>query len=177
MVSIRAATSGKAGQRGRKRRRFVPLLVAVTLFIPAEGALAADSRKDCDSASAVDQYKECLPTSSGSKSAGRGGGDRGVLAPSVATVLHRTGGRKAAWLEKIATSPAYGGPSGALARNRGVVDIPGADGSASARGALAGAARAVGAGEGRLIALLVALVLVSFSTLALAGSRYRQSKA
>lgn len=122
----------------------------------------------------VDQYTEQVPTASGPKSTGHGGGGTGgttytaPLSSSVKTKVHRHGGKDAKTLEKVATSSRYGAP-----RIRpGLEAGPPTAASASSPGALSAAVSAVTDGsDGRLVGLFVALLATAALMLGAAATR------
>ena len=61
--------------------------------------------------SAISQYVEALPTSSGPAATGRRGGRPRPLPPLVAARVREQGGDDAEALIEVATSPTYGAPS------------------------------------------------------------------
>lgn len=174
--------SGKDGQpRTRQHRSVIPVLLAVIVLVSTDGAFAADSRRECDDASAADQYEECIPSSSGSKGRrgqrpGEGTGPIYALPETVGASLDQAGGDAAAVLKKISTSSAYGAaasrPDPAAKENMEAL----ADTSVSPGAAFAAAASAVGAGQGRLVFVLVALVLVSIAMMGFAVRRHKRAQ-
>ena len=66
-----------------------------------------------DDVSAVDQYVEAVPTSSGPAPTGRGGAKPQPLPATIASKVREIGGDDADTLMQVATSPAFGAPSGA----------------------------------------------------------------
>jgi hypothetical protein len=117
----------------------------------------------------VDQYTEQVPTASGPKSSGHGGGGTGStpLPSSVQTQLQQQGGKDAETLQKVATSPQYGAPLNA--RDEGLPE-------ASSPGPLSAAvSTATDGSDGRLIGLFVALLVVAAMGFgAAAGRRSRR---
>jgi hypothetical protein len=78
--------------------------------------------------SAVDVYRESVPTSGGPKFLGSGSGRSTPLQPAVALRLRREGGNEARILKQIATSSAFGAPDvrlPATAKPRGPAYVDG----------------------------------------------------
>jgi hypothetical protein len=138
---------------------------------------AAEARAECgpDYDPAVCQYVEDIPTSKGSQASGAGGAPSGGsgptsagLSPSAAADVESKGGKDAKRLKAVAVSPAYGAPTHAPDPSGGnEFDEQRLDSGS----ALSAAASAVGSGEGTLVGLITALVLISFASLALAARR------
>jgi hypothetical protein len=177
-------TPGGRPQRITRRAGAIAVIAAAVF-----AAGAAEARAECgpDSDPAICQYVEDIPTSEGSHASGGGGSSSGAggstsggggqtastLSPSVTEDVEAKGGKDTKRLKAIATSPAYGAPTNrANLEGAGSEQRP-ADTSASldSGSALSAAASAVGSGEGTLLGLITALVLISFATLALAARR------
>jgi hypothetical protein len=138
------------------------LVVSVALFTWSNDALAGKPPRHPD-ASAVDQYRESIPTASGPSYARTSGAAPAPkpLAPVVAAAIVKHAGPRAALLTKAATSPDYGAPVKVLPRPRLVV-APARAGTLSAVVALP---RAVADSSGsRSIELLAALLAVVTAT-------------
>jgi hypothetical protein len=106
-------------RRGSPRTAFGLLLPVLAAALLAQSAGAAEPPPD-PSDSALAQYVEQIPTSSGSKAVGRAGDQpAGVpLGASADSQLRAQGGTDADLLEAIATSPALGAPEKKKARSR-----------------------------------------------------------
>src|SRR5687767_5589154 len=120
-------------------------------FAAATPAVAADA-PPIEDVSAIDQYRESVPTASGKRALGERGGVGEPLAPVARARLRASGGADAELLEDLATSPALGSPaeSPSVASQAGPLDRS----SVSAGGAVAAAA-----GEDRSVALMLVVVL------------------
>lgn len=159
--------------------RVSPWLLAVaTAFACASPATAGHTPGHPPSdASAYDQYVEQIPSSTGSKAPGPGGGKKRPLPASVAAEL-RSQGADGAVLESIATDPALGAPERTLRPTpqvrkdllNEVDDDPGVPGAASA--ALSVAADG---STGRLVGLVVALLGITAVLVALTLTRRRRA--
>ena len=91
------------------RRTVLVAVAAAALVVGSSPASAKHRRGHSEGSSAVDQYVEQIPTSSGSRASGLRG-RKGRLNPKVQQTLQRQGGKDAQLLEEIATSEAYGAP-------------------------------------------------------------------
>ena len=146
-----------------------------------------------DDPSAVDQYREDIPTSAGSTHTGSSGGGSSSLPSSVVKQVNQQGGSDAATITKVATSSAYGAPQKRLrgtphkrlrkaeptharppqgSAAAGTPDRPSAvDALSSAAGEL------TGGGRWRVNGLLIALVFITGAVLGAAARRQRQHRA
>jgi hypothetical protein len=91
------------------------LSIAVGLFFFASAGASSAAEppgNPVQDVSAVDQYVEALPTSSGPEPTGRGATKRRPLPADVASQVREQGGDDAETLIEIATSPRYAAPSG-----------------------------------------------------------------
>jgi hypothetical protein len=137
------------------RQKGAILIVVAALGLMASPAAWAKRRPPPGDVSAIDAYRESIPTAKGSKATGSGS-TRGVVLPvSVASRLgtDRTG----RLLKRVATSPTLGavrvrrGRAGPRARLK-TWSIP--------KG-ISAAGNGIGDSAGRLVALIVALVVIT----------------
>jgi hypothetical protein len=153
------------------RRAGLALVVAGALTLAAPAAGQSPPEEPPPGVSSIDQYIEQIPTSRGSRVAGTGKGKGVPLSPPARRRLLEQGGRDAAALERIATSPAYGAPERPLRKSRKIVR-PRREDDASVGKAVSAAVSAPGeGGEWRLGVLAVALVA---TTGALGVAAYRR---
>ena len=167
------------------RRWLVGLAVCVSVLAFA-GPVAAQAPP-----SAIDQYVEDPPNAGGTTPNGNRPGSGGTrnLPPGVAALIQKFGGRDAALLTQVATSPVYGAPTsalsgqkknsskGAAAAGRPVGEVAGADPrtDVSAGDSLTAAASAVQGGDAaRLVVLLFVLAAITLGALATAGRQRRR---
>ena len=111
----------KTRARRRPRRRRAPIIVLVFLAatLTDDWAFANDLPPEPPpDASAVDAYRESVPTSGGPHVVGVGQVRSAPLSPSVRRRLRREGGANASILEHIATSSDLGAPD---ARRRAAI--------------------------------------------------------
>jgi hypothetical protein len=166
--------------RGRvTTRRTIATAIAVA-------ALALPGAAFADSGGLIDQYIEDVPTSSGSHHAGAGGGSGSgsggggstssggsssaaatpaPLSSDVKTKIEASGGKDSKLLQDIATSPRYGAPtesSGAVPTPTGSPDPLSASVSAVTDGS-----------DGRMVALFVALLVITAVSVGAAAARRR----
>jgi hypothetical protein len=144
-----------------------------------------------DDASAVDQYVEDVPTSKGSTRPGQGKSTKTTLTPSVSSQIEAEGGSDADLLREVASSSDYGAPQKAKPqkakpkkakadgpkrsiRTDDGAPVAGPD-DPSAGEAISAAASAVQGGDAsRLVALLIALFVITLAVLAAAGLRQKR---
>jgi hypothetical protein len=111
----------KSRARRRHRRRRAPIIVLVLLAatLGDDPALANELPPEPPpEASAVDAYRESVPTSAGPHVVGVGSVRSAPLSPAIRRRLRREGGGRASILEHIATSADLGAPD---TRRRGAV--------------------------------------------------------
>jgi hypothetical protein len=152
--------------------------VAAALAGTASAQTPAPAPSLTDDFSAADQYVESVPTAGGPKAPGVGSkpGKRNKsasgkeapapLPPSVESSLQRQPEETAAQLQRIATSPDYGAPTGKLkdARNKSTPRVPTATVSAA------------GEGAGSTLTWLL-LALLAITVLAAGTTAYRRYQA
>jgi hypothetical protein len=115
------------GSRGRDARAYAKALswtgalAGALLWTPT--AAAASPPPPPEDVPAVSAYVELVPTSRGSRSTAAGAAKRRSLPREVETRLARQGGRDAPLLKEVATSPAYGAPTGRV-RERKQTKLP-----------------------------------------------------
>ena len=172
-------------------RLLLPLIAAVTLLTMTEDAAAQRP----DDAGAVDEYVEDVPTSKGRSAVGSTKPRRTRLPNNVATRIGSHGKADAPVLADIASSSVYGAPQTKLRRDGEKTSARG-DGASEARrldpvapgpdaapeadlgagDALSAAATtATGESSARLLALVLALVVISGGALAVAAVRHRRA--
>ena len=136
------------------------LVVALAASAPALGQASGDD-------ALVDQYREDVPTSTGSNltGGGGGGGNVGNLSSSIRDKLRQDGGKDKKILRKLATSSRFGATQ---IRLNELEEIP-----ASPNAVSAAVSALVGAADARLIGLLVALFLITGAVLAGAARQRR----
>jgi hypothetical protein len=144
-----------------RRTRFVLVLLSVVATLAWTGTALADD------AGLVDEYTEQVPTASGPKNTGHGGGSGGATLPaSVQTQITQGGGKDAKLLKAVATSPRYGAPN-VQQPDQGPTIV------SSSPGALSAAVSAVSdGGSGRIIGLVVALFVTAAMMLGFAAARH-----
>ena len=146
--------------------------VSLALLMWSHDALAKGRPPKVQDQSAVAQYRESIPTSSGPELTGTPGARTSPLpAPVRATITHEAG-RRAGRLVEVATSSSYGAPQERLPRISDRTRPAGA-GTGSAIAAAPGRLLE-SAGRGRLLGLLVVLALVSAGAAVAAGGRSRR---
>ena len=175
-----------------RSRLLTVLAVAAATVAASSGPAAAQAPDD---ASAVDQYVEPVPTSGGSSYPGTGKPKKTNLPRSVAAAIRHRGGADAALLTEVASSSVYGAPESAVATGkaaggrkgpgkraskgnrpaRGGAPTAGGGGFSSGEAASAAADAVGGAESQRVVALLVALALVTAVALSAAALRRRRS--
>ena len=133
--------------------------VSLALLMWSHDALAKGRPPKVQDQSAVAQYRESIPTSSGPELTGTAGARTRPLPAPVHATITREAGQSAGRLVKVATSSAYGAPQDRL---------PGTSAGAHPDGAgvsspiVAAPGRLIAsAGRSRLLGLLVVLVAVS----------------
>jgi hypothetical protein len=149
----------------------------VTALFTVDAAAAADPPPD-PSDSALAQYVEQIPTSSGPKAVSQAGGQAAgqPLPASSESELRKQGGNDAKLLEEIATSPALGAPERGSSSKR-------ASEPKSAQRAPSAGSEAVGPSEstaselisGRVLGLLAVLGAVTLAAGLFAASRRRSA--
>ena len=146
--------------------------VSLALLMWSHDALAKGRPPKVQDQSAVAQYRESIPTSSGPELTGTAGARTRPLPAPVHATITREAGQSARLLVKVATSSAYGAPQDRL---------PGTSAGAHPDGAGAGSpivaapGRLIAsAGRSRLLGLLVVLVAVSAAA-AVAAARGRRA--
>jgi hypothetical protein len=154
----------------RIRRTFV-LAGAALLFSAPAGAQNPPEEPPPD-VSSIEQYIEQIPTSRGPRVGGTGDGKGQPLSRQARRQLQEQGGRDAAALERIATSPAYGAPERPLRKSRELVRRPGED-DASLGGALSAAVSAPGEGGEWRLGVLAAFLVATTGALGAAAYRRR----
>ena len=135
------------------------LVCALVSGLPAHAA----EPPPLEDVSAIDQYRESIPTASGRKATGSTGA--APLAPLPATVGERVrtqGGNDAELLTKVATSPAYGAPEPQSPRPR-------------ERAASSALPEASSSGSGYVPFLVVALAGLAVAGAAFAIARRRRA--
>jgi cobalamin biosynthesis Mg chelatase CobN len=174
--------------RGRTRaRRSALTVLALMALLAWAGQAYAQTPSD---ASAVDQYVEDVPTSQGSTRPGQGKSTKTTIAPSVSSQIDAEGGSDADLLREVASSSDYGAPQKAKPRKakpkakadgpkRSIRTDDGAPVAGpedpSAGEAISAAASAVQGGDAsRLVALLIALFVITLAALAAAGIRQKR---
>jgi hypothetical protein len=133
-------------------------------------ALAKGKPPKAEDQSAVAQYRESIPTSSGPSFEGSDATRTTSLPPPVRATVTREAGRRAGLLVQVATSSAYGAPQERLPRARGT--RPEGAGAGSAIAAAPGRLLE-SADRGRLLGLLVVLAAISAGAV-VAASRSRR---
>ena len=132
--------------------------------------------------SAVDQYVEQVPTSSGSQVSGLGGGKKRELPRAVEKELADKGGDDAAVLQDVATSSDYGAPQEQLkldekdkARLReAVTDLRGDDSRVDVESAVSAPVSVLAEGsDRRLLGLVIVMALIALATVVAAAYRQR----
>ena len=167
-----------------KNARRTLLAVAAAAFLLSGGEALANHKpgQPHGNASAVDQYVEQVPTSSGSVVSGQGGGQKRELPRSVQKQLADAGGEDATVLEDVATSSDYGAPQEQLkldkkdkARLReAVTDLRGEDSRVDVGSAVAAPVSVLAEGnDGRLLGLVIVMALIALATVAAAAYRQR----
>jgi hypothetical protein len=143
----------------RFRKAAFAVGVSLALFTWSQDALAKKKPPQNQDVSAVAQYRESIPTSSGPSLTGSPTPRTQPLPPAVQTTITRRGGRRAGLLVKAATSSGYGAPQERLPR----VPHAGRPEGAGVAPAVATAPWSLlgSAGGGRLLALLVVLPAVT----------------
>jgi hypothetical protein len=147
--------------------------VALALLTWSPDALAQSKPPKALDQSAVAQYRESIPTSSGPELTGTGAAHARPLPVRVQATITREAGQKAGLLVKVSTSSVYGAPQAPLPRSN-VTSHP--------RGIASGAAMAASparllesAGRGRVLGLLVVLTGVT-AIVAFAAQRSRRMR-
>ena len=89
-------------------------IAAVLISLAATGPASAATPpgNPLQDVSAIDQYVEAIPTSSGPAATGGGSAKPRPLPPDVASEIREQGGNDADALMEVATSPRYGAPTG-----------------------------------------------------------------
>jgi hypothetical protein len=131
-------------------------------------ALAWTGTALADDSGLVDQYTEQVPTASGPTGTGHNSGGTGgaTLPTSVQTQITDQGGNDKEILKQVATSPRYGAPS-AQQPDEGQPIV------SSSPGALSAAVTAVSDGsDGRMIALLIALLATAATMVGVAAAKH-----
>jgi hypothetical protein len=143
------------------RRTGLAVVVSVALFTWSNDAYAKQKPPEHPGASAVDQYRESIPTASGGSYEGAGTSTTGAQPlPRVVVVrLAHVAAAKAARLVQAATSPQYGAPQRALPRLREKAPTDAPTTAVAAR-ALPQALSA-SAGSTRILLLSAALAAIS----------------
>jgi hypothetical protein len=152
----------------------VAAALAPALLMWSHDALAKGKPPKAEDQSAVAQYRESIPTSSGPSLEGSGATRTTPLPPPVRATITREAGRKAARLVELATSSAYGAPQERLPRISDRIRPAGA-GTGSAIAAAPGRLLE-SAGRGRLLALLVVLAALTGGAAVAAGRRRRMTR-
>jgi hypothetical protein len=145
--------------------------VSLALLTWSHDALAKSKPPKVQDQSAVSQYRESIPTSSGPELTGVAVPRKAPLPPLVQAAIVREAGPATPLLLKVATSSAYGAPQERLPRTS-VGSHPGRAGAGSVLAA--GPSRLVtSAGTSRLLGLLFVLAAVS-AAVAIASVRRRR---
>lgn len=97
-------------------RKRSALLACSLLALAAPEPVQAQDPPPPNEISAVDAYRESIPTASGPKPTGERG-RRGTLPPSVADRLSSVPAQEASLLRDVATSAAFGAPRSTLRRD------------------------------------------------------------
>jgi hypothetical protein len=180
--------------RGRRVRRLAVVTIGVLVACSTWAGQAYAQTPD--GTSAVDQYVEDVPTSSGSTIPGKNKPKKNSLPPSVSNQIERQGGSDAAILREVASSPDYGAPAatppkakkkaGAKAAAKGDAartnrpareeggGIPAPSDSSASEAVSAAVSAAQGGDAARLVGLLIALFVISLAALTAAGLRHRR---
>jgi hypothetical protein len=154
------------------RTRLLIALPAITAVVAAGGTAKAQSPSPPPPTSAIAQYVEQVPTSSGGQALGSGTTRAGKLSGKVKQQIVREGGKDAGLLEAVATSSAYGAPAaGAAASRKGRT---GKSPSLSRQDVSSALGPLATASDARLIGLGVVMLLVTLA--ALVGSAVRQRR-
>jgi hypothetical protein len=113
--------------------------------------------------SAINQYVEMLPTGGGAVAAGQPATAPGPLTAIARKALRSVGGRTAADLQTVATSPAYGAPSQEAATQSETTSTrrPRPQSAPSLVGALWGISGTDVTADGRRVVFLIVLVLLT----------------
>jgi hypothetical protein len=137
------------------------VVVSVALFTWSNDAYAAQKPPEHPGPSAVDQYRESIPTASGGSYQGSGASTASAhpLPPAVVVRLTHVAAAEAARLVQVATSPQYGAPQWALPRLREKTptSVPATAVAARALPQALGAS----AGSTRILLLAAALAAIS----------------
>jgi hypothetical protein len=144
--------------------------VSLALLTWSHDALAQGKPPKVQDQSAVAQYRESIPTSSGPELTGAAAVRTAPLPAPVHAAIAREAGRSAGLLEQVATSSAYGAPQDRLPETPAGAH-PGGAGAGSAITAAPGRLIA-SAGRSRLVGLIIVLVAVTALT-AVAARRWR----
>ena len=147
--------------------------VSLALLMWSHDALAKGRPPKVQDQSAVAQYRESIPTSSGPELTGTAGARARPLPAPVHATISREAGQSAGRLVKVATSSAYGAPQDRLPETSAGAHPEGAGVSSpivAAPGRLIASA-----GRSRLLGLLVVLVAVSAGA-AVAAARGRRPR-
>lgn len=148
----------------------VAAALALTLLMSSHDGLAKGTPPKAEDQSAVAQYRESIPTSSGPKLTGTAGGTTRPLPPPVRQTIARETGTSSGLIVKVATSSDYGAPQRQLpATSRGT--HPGGGDAGSALAAAPG--RLVGsAGRSNLPGLVLVLAAVTVGAAIMARRRH-----
>jgi hypothetical protein len=147
------------------------LACAVLLLAgPVSASAAAPPGEPGTGSSAIDQYVEAIPTSSGPAPTGRAGTSR-PLPPAVVAQVREAGGDDAETLLRTATSPSYGAP-GLYPNDFRPGDIARADTEPSPLDAVV--SPLAGADAPRLVFLLALLGAMTVTAFAVAARRQRR---
>ena len=135
-------------------------------------ALAKGKPPKAEDQSAVAQYRESIPTSSGPIFGGSAATQTASIPPPVRAAIAREAGRSAELLIEVATSSAYGAPQERLPRPS---VQPRQQGVAVGSAIVAAPGRLLeSTGRGRLLGLLVVLAAVSAAAVWANWSRRRE---
>ena len=148
--------------------------VSLALLMWSHDALAKGRPPKVQDQSAVAQYRESIPTSSGPDLTGTAGArTRPLPAPVHATITREAGQSAGRRLVKVATSSAYGAPQDRLPETSAGAHP---DGAGVSSPIVAAPGRLIAsAGRSRLLGLLVVLVAVSAGA-AVAAARGRRPR-
>lgn len=136
------------------------------LIIAASASSASAGVASKPVSSAVDQYVEMLPRGDGVVAAGVAATAPGPLTAAAREALRSVGGKTAAELQTVATSPAYGAPSRVAATKSEPTTIrPRPSSTPSLVGALWGTGGPAATADGRRVVFLFVLVLLTTATM------------
>ena len=167
-----------------KNVRRTLLAVAATAFVATGGSAAPNHRPGHPdgNSSAVDQYVEQVPTSSGSQVSGLGGGKKRQLPKTVEKQLADEGGADAGVLKDVATSSDYGAPQEQLKLDKAdkarlreaATDLRGDDSKVDVESAVSAPVGVLADGsDRRLLGLVIVMALIALATLVAAAYRQR----